>query len=130
MKKANKLFNSRDFGIRKTFIIPLSDELYSKYILELEQHQKREEERRNEVLSLFIERAHCNEEIASVYLSHSHFHLERALDRYRLEHTTTTEPLNIRQPTKYAAIAGFGTDHRKVPSPPTPPILTSPPSAT
>lgn len=98
------MFNSRDFGIRKTFIIPLTDELYAQYLKELERHQQREDSRRQEVVLLFMEKVHASEEVATVYLSHSHYNIDRAIDRYRLEHSTTTEPLDIRQTSKYEPI--------------------------
>jgi hypothetical protein len=95
LKKANHLFNSRDFGIRKTFIIPMDPVQYEKYQKEIDHQNAKEQARREEITSDFIEKTNTDKEIATVYLTDSHFHLERALERYHLENMTTTEPFSV-----------------------------------
>jgi hypothetical protein len=96
LKKANKLFSTRDFGIRKSFVIPLSEEQYQKYLTELDQLSRRAEQHRIEVTELFIEKTGATPQTADLYLADSHYHLPRALERYQLENSSTTEPLNIK----------------------------------
>lgn len=101
LKKANKLFNSRDFCVRKTLIIPLTEEQYRKYMEELDRLARREDEHRKEVQTLFIEKTKTTPEVADLYLADSHYHITRALDRYQLENSSTSEPLDIRPTTRY-----------------------------
>jgi len=101
LKKANKLCNARDLCTRKTCIIPLTSEQYQRYQIELGSWNRREEAHRKEVLDLFIEKTSSTTDVAQLYLEDSHYHLDRALDRYNLENMTTTEPLDIRQTSRY-----------------------------
>lgn len=100
LKKANKLFNARDLCVRKTCIIPLTAEQYQQYQIDLGIISRREEAHKQEVLELFMEKTNASSEVALVYLDDSHYHLDRALDRYNLENMTTTEPLDIRQTSR------------------------------
>lgn len=70
---------------------------------EQENQVRREQERRTEVKQLFMEQLKVDEDVAAVYLDHTHYNLERALERYQLENSTTTEPLNTRSKASYVA---------------------------
>lgn len=54
-----------------------------------------------EKISLFIERTGAPPDIAHLYLEDSHFQFERALERYLLETSTTTDMLEIRPHAVY-----------------------------